>query len=58
MVQRVFTKGNSTTASSAQAANIQLTSKGITAVDGLLANGLSQGMAMHNARMALRTHTL
>jgi hypothetical protein len=57
-VQWVFTKGNSTTANSAQAASIQLTNKGITAVDGLLANGLSHGMAMHNTRMALRTHKL
>jgi hypothetical protein len=43
--------GNSTTTSSAQAASIQLNSKGITAVDGLLANGFSHGSAMHNANM-------
>jgi hypothetical protein len=53
-----LTNGNSTTANNAQAANIQLTSKGMTAVDGLLVKGLSQGMPMHNTRMALRTHTL
>jgi hypothetical protein len=57
-VQRVFAQGNSTTANNAQAAIIQLTNKGITAVDGLLANGLSQGKATHNTKMMLRTQRL
>jgi hypothetical protein len=53
-VQRVFTTGNSTTTNSAQAASIQLTNKGMTAVDGLLANGLSHGMATHSTKMTFR----
>jgi hypothetical protein len=57
-VQRVFTKGNSTTANNAHAAIIQLTNKGITAVDGLLANGLSHGKATHSTKMMLRTQIL
>ena len=54
MVQRGLISGNSTTASKAHAAIIQLTNKGITAVDGLLANGLSHGKATHSTKMALR----
>jgi hypothetical protein len=46
-----FAMGNSTTTNSAQAANIQLSSNGMTAVDGLLAKGFNQGSAMHNANM-------
>ena len=45
-------------ANCAHAASIQLTNKGITAVDGLLANGLSHGRAMHATRTTLRTKML
>jgi hypothetical protein len=54
-VQRGLANGNSTTANKAQAAIIQLTNNGMTAVDGLLANGLSHGKATHNTKMTLRT---
>jgi hypothetical protein len=47
--------GSSTTANKAHAAIIQLTNNGMTAVDGLLANGLSHGKATHNTKMTLRT---
>jgi hypothetical protein len=53
-----WAKGNSTTANKAHAANIQLTNKGTTAVDGLLVNGLSQGKAMQATKMALRSQRL
>jgi hypothetical protein len=42
-------KGISTTRSNAQAANIQLNNKGITAVEGLLAKGFNQGSATQAA---------
>jgi hypothetical protein len=54
-VHRALTNGSSTTANKAQAAIIQLTNKGMTAVDGLLAKGLSHGKATHRTRMMLRT---
>jgi hypothetical protein len=55
VVHRGLTNGSSTTASNAQAAIIQLTNKGMTAVEGLLAKGLSHGKATHKTRMMLRT---
>ena len=54
-VQRGLASGSSTTANKAHAAIIQLTNKGMTAVEGLLANGLSHGKATHNTKMTLRT---
>jgi hypothetical protein len=54
-VQRILTNGSSTTANKVHAASIQLTNKGMTALDGLLANGLSQGKTMHSTNMMLRT---
>jgi hypothetical protein len=53
--QRGFASGSSTTANKAHAAIIQLTNNGITAVEGLLANGLSHGKATHNTKITLRT---
>jgi hypothetical protein len=53
--QRGLANGSSTTANKAHAAIIQLTNNGMTAVDGLLANGLSHGKATHNTKMTLRT---
>ena len=53
--QRGLANGSSTTANKAHAAIIQLTNNGMTAVDGLLANGLSHGKATHNNKMTLRT---
>jgi hypothetical protein len=47
--QGVLTKGMSTTRSKAHAASIQLNNNGITDVEGLLANGFSQGNATHAA---------
>ena len=44
----------STTNSSAHAASIQLTNKGMTEVEGLLVNGLSQGRLKHNINNMLR----
>ncbi|BDU56812.1 hypothetical protein LTEGF4_24930 [Limnohabitans sp. TEGF004] len=57
-VQRGFASGSSTTANKAHAAIIQLTNKGMTAVDGLLTKGLSHGKATHNTKMTLRTKRL
>jgi hypothetical protein len=54
----VLTPGSSATANNAQADSIQLSNKGMTAVDGLLANGFNQGNAKHTTKMMLRTKGL
>jgi hypothetical protein len=51
------TVGKSTTSNKAQAHNIQLSSKGTTPVDGLLAKGFNHGNTKQSNSKALRTGT-
>jgi hypothetical protein len=51
-----YNTGKSTTSKTKQATAIQLNSKGMTAAEGLIANGLSQGSVRQAINNALRKY--